>query len=62
MTLWLLGNKREKVPPLRLLSSTYVEHFDGRGRTLSKMRGELSKGLHVIVAYGYLIMNGMEQL
>ena len=30
MTLWLLGNRREKVPPLRLLSPKYVLHFDKR--------------------------------
>ena len=38
MNLWLLGNKQEKVPPLEMLESRYVDHFDKKGRSLSKMK------------------------
>ena len=38
ITLWLIGNKAEGVPPLRRLTTANVRHFDNQGRTLSKMR------------------------
>jgi hypothetical protein len=43
MTLWLLGNQREKVPPLEMLESRYVNHFDRGGRSLSKMKQLMRK-------------------
>ena len=43
MTLWLIGNQRENVPPLRMLEPRYVYHFDKKGRTLSEMKQVMEK-------------------
>ena len=37
MNLWLIGSKRESVPPFRRLSTAQVAHFDAGGKTKSKM-------------------------
>ena len=44
--LWLLGNKKESVPPLRTLKPSLVKHFDKEAKEYSKMKrvmGEVEK-------------------
>ena len=38
ITLWIIGNKRENIPPLRLLTAANVEHLKQGRNNLSKMK------------------------
>jgi hypothetical protein len=38
INMWLLGNKKENVPPLKLLSSGNVDHLKSGPGNLSKMK------------------------
>ena len=36
--MWLIGVKKDKVPPLKKVSPVLVKHFDSGGRNLSRMK------------------------
>ena len=38
ITLWVMGSPSERVPPLKLLGSGAVRHFDRGGNNLSRMK------------------------
>ena len=43
MNMWLLGNKKENVPPFKFLSSSNVKHLKASPSTLSKMKQVMLK-------------------
>ena len=48
INLWLLGNPKENIPPLKTLNPCLVYHFDDKGRLLSQMKqGETSVCFHI---------------
>ena len=43
MNMWLLGNKKENVPPFKFLSPSNVKHLKAGPSTLSKMKQAMLK-------------------
>jgi len=41
--MWLLGNKKQHVPPLGMMLPVYIKHIDPHGRKYSKMKQVMSK-------------------
>ena len=42
MNLWLIGNRKDKVPPLEIAGADLVSHIDNGSRNFSKMRQVMS--------------------
>ena len=43
MNLWLIGNRKENVPPLAIAGAGFVSHIDNGSRIFSKIRQVMSK-------------------
>ena len=43
MNLWLIGNRKESVPPLESAGADLVSHINNGSRNFSKMRQVMSK-------------------
>ena len=60
INLWLLGNRKENIPPLSKFSSNLVSHFDTGGKKLSKMRQIMSHVEVLGTAKGVWVNSGWD--